>query len=374
MTRRYDAIVLGLGPIGAASAHHLAKNGYEVLGLDRYHPPHPYGASHGRTRIIQAATFEHPAYIPWMKRAWKAWRNLEDVTGRTILTRTGALHLGTPKGTHLPRAQDTLQRHGIDHETLDAEAIHDRFPPFSPTEDNEAILEKQAGFLHVRDAIQAHLDQAKAHGATLVFGEQAWGWAEHPTHVRVSTHHGNAYTADDLVVALGPWLPKHVPELNLPFDIKRHVQFVLDAPHELDPWFPVFTYEPTPGTRLSGVHRPDGRVKVTLGHTGTLTDPDDVDRFVDQKDEAPIRSLLEAYAPGLNGTIREATVGLSTNTPDGNLLLDRHPKGNRTVLVSPCNGRGPALASAVGEAVSDMVRGRSTRLDASLFSIDRFLA
>lgn len=374
MPHRYDVVVLGLGALGSAAAAHLAKAGYDVAGIERYHPPHPYGAAHGRTRVISKACFGRPGYMPWTERAYDLWRELEEASGRSILTGTGGLHLGTPKGTQVPGAREALDANGLPYEDLTAEAIRERFPAFAPEEAHEAVLEPDAGFLHVHDAIQAHLDRAKAHGATLVFGEQAWGWAEHPTHVRVSTHHGNAYTADDLVVALGPWLPKHVPELNLPFDTKRHVQFVLDAPQELDPGFPVFTYEPHPGTFLYGIRRPDGRVQVGLDHAGMLTDPDEVNRFVDQKDEAPVRSLLEAYAPGLDGTIREATVGLSTNTPDGGILLDRHPTGNRTVLVSPCDGQGLAIAPAVGEAVSDMVRGRSTRLDASMFSIDRFLA
>ncbi len=377
MAHRYDVIVLGLGAMGSAAADHLARAGYDVLGLDRHHPPHPYGSSHGRTRVVRTAYFEHPDYVPWIERAWQLWRELETDAGTEIVTRTGGLHLGTPDGTQVPGARRALTEHGFEHEALDAEQIRQRFPAFDPRGDHEAVLEEDAGFVRVPEAIQAHLDRARAHGARLVFGEQAWGWAEHPSHVRVSTHKGNAFYADDLVVAMGPWLPKHVPELDFAWEVERQVQFVVDPPADLS-WegsqrLPVFTFEPERGVVFYGVHRPDGRVKVAVHHGGSRVDPDDVDRLVDQEDEAPLRELLATFAPGLDGPVRETMVCLYTNTPDRHFLLDRHPDQQRTLLVSPCSGHGFKFAPVIGEAIKQLVKGRSTELDRSLFRVDRFL-
>ncbi|MEO7521122.1 MAG: FAD-dependent oxidoreductase, partial [Gemmatimonas sp.] len=55
----YDAIIAGLGAMGSAATFHLARRGARVLGLDRYRPPHALGSSHGRSRIIRQAYFEH---------------------------------------------------------------------------------------------------------------------------------------------------------------------------------------------------------------------------------------------------------------------------------------------------------------------------
>jgi len=65
----YDVIIVGLGAMGSAAAHHLAAAGSRVLGLDCFHPPHEFGSSHGLTRIIREAYFEHPSYVPLVQRA-----------------------------------------------------------------------------------------------------------------------------------------------------------------------------------------------------------------------------------------------------------------------------------------------------------------
>ena len=62
MDGAYDVIIVGLGAMGSAAAYRLAAKGKRVLGLDRFHPPHQFGSSHGLTRIIREAYFEHPIY------------------------------------------------------------------------------------------------------------------------------------------------------------------------------------------------------------------------------------------------------------------------------------------------------------------------
>ena len=64
MSEDYDVIVIGTGGVGSAALFHLAKRGVKVLGLDRFPPGHDRGSSHGRTRIIRQAYFEHPDYVP----------------------------------------------------------------------------------------------------------------------------------------------------------------------------------------------------------------------------------------------------------------------------------------------------------------------
>ena len=69
MSSRFDVIIVGLGAMGSAVACHLARRGKRILGLDRFAPPHAFGSSHGQTRIIREAYFEHPLYVPLVQRA-----------------------------------------------------------------------------------------------------------------------------------------------------------------------------------------------------------------------------------------------------------------------------------------------------------------
>ena len=73
----FDVIVVGLGGMGSAALCHLAERGQRVLGLERFEPGHPHGSSHGLTRIIRLAYFEHPSYVPLLRRAFALWRELE---------------------------------------------------------------------------------------------------------------------------------------------------------------------------------------------------------------------------------------------------------------------------------------------------------
>ena len=88
--RTFDCIVLGTGGIGSAALYHLAQRGARVLGLDRFMPGHEQGSSHGHTRIIRLAYFEHPDYVPLLYRAYDLWEALEQDT-MTLADLTGQL-------------------------------------------------------------------------------------------------------------------------------------------------------------------------------------------------------------------------------------------------------------------------------------------
>ena len=67
----YDMIVLGVGGMGSAACFELARRGRRVLGLEQFLLVHSRGSSHGHTRIIRTAYYEHPNYVPLLRRAWE---------------------------------------------------------------------------------------------------------------------------------------------------------------------------------------------------------------------------------------------------------------------------------------------------------------
>src|ERR1700720_2896860 len=95
---RYDAIVVGIGGMGSATAFHLARRGQRVLGLERFDIPHAMGSSHGVTRIIRLAYYEHPSYVPLLQRAFELWRELQASAGEQLLYITGSIDAGPPGG------------------------------------------------------------------------------------------------------------------------------------------------------------------------------------------------------------------------------------------------------------------------------------
>src|SRR5438874_9207642 len=109
----YDVIIAGLGAMGSAAAYHLSCAGLDVLGLDRFHPPHDLGSSHSLTRIIREAYFEHPLYVPLVQRAYELWQDLERESGQKLLRPTGGLMIGPLNGFLVPCAQRSAREHGL---------------------------------------------------------------------------------------------------------------------------------------------------------------------------------------------------------------------------------------------------------------------
>ena len=83
MPPSYDVIVLGLGGMGSAALWELAKRGRRVLGIEQFPLVHSRGSSHGQTRIIREAYYEHPNYVPLIRRAYEKWYDLEQRVGRS---------------------------------------------------------------------------------------------------------------------------------------------------------------------------------------------------------------------------------------------------------------------------------------------------
>ena len=120
---RDPVIVIGLGGIGSAVLAAIARRGVRVLGIDRLSPPHDMGSSHGGSRIIRAAYFEHPDYVPLAQEAFQGWERLESDTGRRCLHRCGVLLTGGPESEVLRESMSAAVKHGIVAEEIDRDAL-----------------------------------------------------------------------------------------------------------------------------------------------------------------------------------------------------------------------------------------------------------
>src|SRR3989475_10530252 len=112
-----DVIVLGLGAMGSAAAYHLARRGVRVAGIEQYTPAHDRGSSHGRSRIIREAYFEHPDYVPLIQRAYELWRGGERGGEGSPPFMAGGPGIGARPGRRVPGRLAAARTHPAPPET-----------------------------------------------------------------------------------------------------------------------------------------------------------------------------------------------------------------------------------------------------------------
>ncbi len=370
----FDVIVLGLGAMGSSTAYQLALRGGKVLGIDQFSPPHAFGSSHGKSRIIREAYFESPLYVPLVKRAYDGWAELQARSGKRVLTRTGGLMIGPPDGIVVSGARASAVQHSLPYEELGAKELRSRFPTFHARPTDVAIWEPRAGVLDPEAAIDAQLSLARRAGAELRFGERVTKWRATDSGVEVTTS-GGTYSAAHLVISAGAWASELLPELALPLTVERNAVYWFDPlkPAEFTPErFPIFIHEFAPGLAWYGFADFGDGVKIALHHQGETTTANTVRRAVSDAEIANIRTLLSDFVPGANGALRSTTVCLYTNTPDEHFILDKHPEHPAVFIASPCSGHGFKFSIAIGELIADELAGGQRRFDISPFRIARF--
>jgi sarcosine oxidase len=375
--KNFDAIVIGAGAMGSSTCYQLARKGLKILCLEKYALNHSYGSSHGRTRIIRTAYYEHPRYVPLIKRAFEIWRNLEKESGRKLLKMTGGLFIGPEQSSLFSGAVRSAREHKLDYKVLDAKQIEDRFPVFRMNGDEQGLFETQAGILFPENCIETFVELAKATGrAEFHFNEALTKWRKDKGRIHVSTSGGEEYSADKLVLAAGSWLTDLVPKLGLPLKGERQVLLWFEPKKNHDAFsaenLPITGWDYGNGIGMYTIPDVGHGVKAVQHHGGELTHPDRMRREVTPDDVLPVRNFLHQHIPLLESPPIESKTCIYTNTPDGHFLIDFHPTEEDAIIVSPCSGHGFKFASVVGEIVSELAVDGKTNHDISMFKIGRF--
>jgi sarcosine oxidase len=370
LSATHDVIVVGGGAMGSAAAAHLAAAGQRVLLLERFSPGHEGGSSHGLTRIIRLAYFEHPSYVPLLRRAYELWFALEGRSGETLLHRTGGLDIGAEGTRVFEGSLASCGAHDLPHEVLDGDALTRRFPAWRVPRGTRAVLQPDAGFLLPERCIAAHLAMARAHGADVRFEERVREWASLNGRVRVTTDRG-AYEAGQLVLAAGAWMGDVAPSLASRLVVERQVLGwfeVADRDLFAPARFPIFVHEAAEGTFYGFPEFGVPGLKIgRYHHRAECVDPDSMDRTVGAADERVLRDGLARYLPGANGARLDARTCLFTNTRDEHFIVARDPSASEVLLLSPCSGHGFKFASVIGEVASELVTRGSPRHEIGLF-------
>lgn len=359
--------------MGSAALYHLARRGKRVLGLERYGVPNDLGSSHGVTRIIRLAHFEHLSYVPLVQRAYELWRDLERECGEQLLHVTGAVDAG---GDVFEGSVRSCVEFDLPHELMDGRTLARSFPAYRLPDDLPVLLQPDGGFLACERCVVAHADAARARGAVIRTGELVLEWEDLPAGIRVRTDR-TTIEADHLVLTAGAWSGEVARlreglvvaerqvlawleplEAEL-FALGRFPVFNLHVEEEHLYGFPVFE---VPGFKVGRYERDGQRV----------ASPDLLSREPDAGDEVPLRPLVERYFPDGAGRTLDLKICPFETSPDEDFILDRHPESDRAVVAAGFSGRGFKFCSVVGEILADLTLEGATPHDIARLRLDRF--
>jgi sarcosine oxidase len=371
----YDAIVVGVGGMGSAACFHLARRGLRTLGLERFDIPHTMGSSHGITRIIRLAYYEHPNYVPLLLRAFALWDELARQSGNHLLEVTGTIDASAPDEEVFAGSLVSCQQFALDHEILTSPQLSERYPAYRLPAEHLALFQPRGGFLLPERCITAHVRGALAAGAEIRARERVLAWEPLADGVCVVTERGT-YEAGRLVLAAGAWMSTLVPRFR---DLAAPERQVLAWFAPLQPAlftprrFPVFNLL-VPEGRFYGFPEYDvPGFKIGLyHHREEIVDPDDFNREADAEDETPLRDATARYFPAANGPTMALRTCMFTNTPDEHFILDLLPGYPQVVVASPCSGHGFKFASVIGEILADLVQSGETGHDIAWLRFHRF--
>jgi sarcosine oxidase len=353
-----DVIVVGLGAMGGSALYHLARRGVRALGIDRFGVPNDRGSSHGVTRLIRKAYFEHPDYVPLLYRAAAWWEMLERKSGKQLLRRTGLVLFGPPDGVVISGVRRAAAEHRLGIEELDGEDAARRFPSFRAPASTTAVYEADAGCLAAEECVRTLVELAGRHGATTVIGETVRQWSADARGVEVLTDR-QRYRAGGLVVAGGPWSSGLLADLKLPLQVVRKAVVWFpraEAGLRADQGCPVFGFDLPEGFFYGfPVIDPEG-LKVSDHRGGDkVAAADELDRELHPTDAAPLQWFVQTHLTGVEPTIGRYSICMYTMTPDEHFLVDLHPVHRNVAIAAGFSGHGFKFASIIGSVLADLV-------------------
>ena len=361
--------------MGAAALWRLASRGARVLGLEQFTPGHARGSSHGQTRLIRQAYFEHPDYVPLLRRAYALWHELQTDAPVRLLEPTGLVIWGPPEGGRvLPGVISSAQAHGVPIELLNADEASRRFPLHRPPAGYRAVWEPGAGFLRAEACVSAMVQAAEQQGAQVHYGAQVTHWQADGAGVAVEVG-GQTVRAARLILAQGAWSGPVLRDLGASLNVRRNALVWLRSlpQHQLDRGAPCFAFDLPAGFYYGFPALDSLGVKAALHAPGLpVLDVDTPDLPPELADAADVRAFAGECLAGVGPEVSQVVTCRYELSPDDHFVVDLHPHWPQVVVAGGFSGHGFKFAPVIGEALADLALVGASPLPIGFLAARRF--
>jgi len=367
-----EAIVIGGGITGCATAWELAKRGVQVTLLER-DQIHAMGSGWTLAGVRQSG--RHSAELPLAREAIRRWETLADELEADLEYRQHGnlrLALNEAEVATIKRVVEDGNAAGVPMQYLEPDAAREIAPEIAESIAGASFCPTD-GHANNLKTVQAYAHAAQRHGVRFVTGVEVLHLATSGGSVTGVVTTNGTYSADVVVVAAGIYTPRLLAPLGLPLPIEIvHCPVAQTVPSEtfrLDPVLGVasggFAARQTANgaIRFIGASIPWGEQH----HT-----PTNVGMTVQQMD-AMVRNAI-AILPRLTELrIEMVWGGLIDRTPDAIPVLDAVDGYSGLVVGAGFSGHGFGIGPISGEILANLATtGRDDRFDLTPFRLGRF--
>lgn len=371
----YDCAVIGAGAMGSGALARMAQRGARVIGFERFPIAHDRGSSHGRTRMTRLAYFEHPDYVPLLRRTFELWGELDDAVPETLYEASGILEAGLADGELVNGILDSVREHDLHVDELSTSEMKRRFPGFELPEGTRALFEPTGGTLHVEACVRALVAQARECGAEVLEETPIDNWEAEGAGFTLRSG-ARTWRTKRLILTQGAWASGWFEDLGVPLTVLRKNQLwfrTRDERYTTKNGFVPFCIETAGGVFYGFPQVDEGGIKVAEHSQGeVVTDPDAVDRELRAADLESVRKFTRACMPGVTGECLSHAVCFYTKSPDEHFIVDRHPAHAGVYFAAGLSGHGFKFAPVLGEALADLALDGGTDLPIDFLSLKRF--
>jgi len=373
-----DVVVVGLGAMGSMALWRLAQKGVDVIGIEQFDIAHSLGSSGGQTRLFRTACFEHPGLGAIARQAQELWRELEQESGKEILTLTGGVMIGPASSELIEGTRAAAQTSGTTVTDLSHGDLAERFPAHINVDPSYVGLwDPEAGVVRPELGITAAIQSAESFGARVLTQTRVAKIEETGNGVEITTDE-ETLRARAVIVAAGPWL-SHLTKTP-PIEPMRVIMTWFNPwaqPFSTDA-FPVFIRHIDEKRTFWGHGQIDG-LPVKIGAPDdpsnlSATNPDTIDRTVHESDLRVVRDTVSRYVKGIDPNPALSSVCMITLSPDWQFVLGPAEPGSPIILAGGCSGHAFKHAPAIGDYLAAAAIGQEPPFDGEFVNPLRLLS
>ena len=379
MTNSFDAIVIGGGVVGAATAFHLKSLGCErVLLIER---EQTCSGGTAKSCAIIRTHYSIPSNTRLAQHSLGVFENFRESlghdeadcgwvhTGYLILAPEGDVATSLEKNLAL-QADAGAETYAVD--AGEAKALN----PLLALDDVAAIgYEPRSGFADPSQTTYSYVRAGLDLGVELLRNRAVLGLMRDGDRVTGIETYAGEISADLVVAAMGPWSPRLGPwlDIDIPIEISRHtvVTFGADEPYENS--FPIVKDLTTANKMYVRPTTAKGALVGTGDFGHPLDSLENMEVPVDMNFIAGLGEQLAHRMPAYSkGEFTGTWDGPYDITPDWNPILGPVESVPGLHLACGFSGHGFKLAPAVSEMVAKSALGMTPDIDISAYRLERF--